>query len=65
MPDNNGKVGVFGVSYPGFYSTMEAVSNHPAIVAVSPQAPVTNWFIGDDAVSILATLPIHLKRGIV
>ncbi len=49
IPNNNGKVGVFGVSYPGFYSTMAAASNHPAIVAVSPQAPVTNWFIGDDA----------------
>ena len=45
---NNGKVGVFGISYPGFYSTMAAASNHPALVAVSPQAPVTNWFIGDD-----------------
>lgn len=48
IQNNNGKVGVFGVSYPGFYSTMAAASNHPAIVAVSPQAPVTNWFIGDD-----------------
>ncbi len=48
LPNNNGKVGVFGVSYPGFYSTMAAASNHPALVAVSPQAPVTNWFIGDD-----------------
>jgi len=45
---NNGKVGVLGISYPGFYSTMAAASNHPALVAVSPQAPVTNWFIGDD-----------------
>ena len=48
IPYNNGKVGVFGISYPGFYSTMAAASNHPALVAVSPQAPVTNWFIGDD-----------------
>ncbi|HYK45620.1 MAG TPA: CocE/NonD family hydrolase, partial [Parafilimonas sp.] len=45
---NNGKVGVHGISYPGFYSTMAAASNHPALKAVSPQAPVTNWFIGDD-----------------
>ncbi len=45
---NNGKVGVFGISYPGFYSTMAAASGHPALVAVSPQAPVTNWFVGDD-----------------
>ncbi|RIJ49543.1 CocE/NonD family hydrolase [Maribellus luteus] len=48
LPDNNGKVGVFGISYPGFYSIMAAASNHPAIKAVSPQAPATNWFIGDD-----------------
>lgn len=45
---NNGKVGVFGISYPGFYSTEAALCNHPALVAVSPQAPVTDWFIGDD-----------------
>ncbi len=48
IPHNNGKVGVHGISYPGFYSTMAAASNHPALKAVSPQAPVTNWFIGDD-----------------
>ena len=48
IPGNNGNVGVFGISYPGFYSTMAAASNHPALKAVSPQAPVTNWFIGDD-----------------
>lgn len=48
LPNNNGKVGVFGISYPGFYSTMAAASGHPNLVAVSPQAPVTNWFIGDD-----------------
>lgn len=46
--DNNGSVGVFGISYPGFYATMAALSNHPALKAVSPQAPVTDWFIGDD-----------------
>lgn len=45
---NNGRVGVFGISYPGFYSTMAALSGHPALKAVSPQAPVTDWFMGDD-----------------
>lgn len=45
---NNGNVGVYGTSYPGFYSTEAALSNHPALKAVSPQAPVTDWFIGDD-----------------
>ncbi|MGB8193962.1 MAG: CocE/NonD family hydrolase [Chitinophagaceae bacterium] len=48
LPANNGRVGVFGISYPGFYSTMAALSGHPALKAVSPQAPVTDWFIGDD-----------------
>lgn len=46
---NNGSVGVKGTSYPGFYATMAALSRHPAIKAVSPQAPVTDWFMGDDA----------------
>lgn len=48
VPSNNGRVGFFGISYPGFYATMAALSNHPAVKAVSPQAPVTDWFHGDD-----------------
>ncbi len=48
VKNNNGNVGVFGISYPGFYSTMAALCDHPALKAVSPQAPVTDWFIGDD-----------------
>ncbi|HMF70681.1 MAG TPA: CocE/NonD family hydrolase [Flavitalea sp.] len=48
IPNNNGNVGVSGISYPGFYSTMAALSGHPALKAVSPQAPVTEWFMGDD-----------------
>ena len=48
IDNNNGNVGVFGISYPGFYSTEAALSNHPALKAVSPQAPVTDWFQGDD-----------------
>lgn len=48
LEGNNGNIGVFGISYPGFYSTMAALSGHPALKAVSPQAPVTDWFIGDD-----------------
>ncbi len=48
IPHNNNKVGVFGISYPGFYSTMASLSGHPSLKAVSPQAPVTDWFIGDD-----------------
>ncbi len=48
LPGNNKRVGVSGISYPGFYSTMAALSGHPALKAVSPQAPVTDWFQGDD-----------------
>ena len=48
IPNNNGRVGVGGISYPGFYATMAALSNHPALKAVSPQAPVTDWFFGDE-----------------
>ena len=46
--DNNGSVGVTGMSYPGFYATMAALSGHPALKAVSPQAPILDWFKGDD-----------------
>lgn len=45
----NGAVGVKGVSYPGFYSTLAGLCGHTAIKAVSPQAPVTDWWRGDDA----------------
>ncbi|HWD88469.1 MAG TPA: CocE/NonD family hydrolase [Mucilaginibacter sp.] len=48
IPNNNGKVGVLGVSYPGFYAAMAALSQHPALKAVLPEAPVTDWFMGDD-----------------
>jgi putative CocE/NonD family hydrolase len=48
LPNNNGKVGIEGISYPGFYSTASLPNAHPALKAVSPQAPVTEWFIGDD-----------------
>ena len=46
---NNGAVGVIGMSYPGFYATMAALSGHPALKAVSPQAPILDWYKGDDA----------------
>jgi len=48
VPANSGRVGVWGISYPGFYAAHAAVNAHPALVAVSPQAPVTDWFRGDD-----------------
>ena len=48
LPNNNGRVGVSGISYPGFYSSMTAIDAHPAVKAVSPQAPVSAWMRGDD-----------------
>jgi putative CocE/NonD family hydrolase len=47
VPENNGKVGQWGISYPGFYASMGALSRHPALVASSPQAPVTDFFFED------------------
>lgn len=48
VPNNNGKAGIYGISYPGFYSTASLPGAHPGLKAVSPQAPVTDWFLGDD-----------------
>jgi len=49
IKNNNGRAGLYGISYPGFYATASLPGAHPAIKAVSPQAPVTDEFIGDDA----------------
>ncbi|MBC8986008.1 CocE/NonD family hydrolase [Pedobacter sp. N36a] len=48
IPSNNGKAGIYGISYPGFYSTAALPGAHNGLKAVSPQAPVTDWFLGDD-----------------
>jgi len=48
VPNNNGKVGIWGISYPGFYTSASIIDSHPALVAASPQAPMTNLFQGDD-----------------
>ncbi|MDB4921788.1 CocE/NonD family hydrolase [Mucilaginibacter sp.] len=47
VPDNNGKVGVWGISYPGFYTTTALLSRHPALVAASPQAPIADLWRDD------------------
>jgi putative CocE/NonD family hydrolase len=49
VPDNNGKAGIWGISYPGFYTSASMIDSHPALKAASPQAPMTNLFMGDDA----------------
>jgi uncharacterized protein len=48
VPNNNGRVGMMGISYPGFYSACGMIDSHPALKCVSPQAPIADWFIGDD-----------------
>jgi putative CocE/NonD family hydrolase len=49
VPNNNGKVGMWGISYRGFYASASMIDSHPALKAVSPQAPMTDLFLGDDA----------------
>ena len=49
VPNNNGNVGIWGISYPGFYTSASIIDSHPAIKAASPEAPMTDLFTGDDA----------------
>jgi hypothetical protein len=49
VPCNNGRVGMWGISYPGFYVSAGMIGAHPALKAVSPQAPVTDYYLGDDS----------------
>src|ERR1700731_4190179 len=48
VPNNSGKVGVFGVSYPGFLAISAGIDAHPSVKAISPQAPMTNIWLGGD-----------------
>ena len=48
VDNNNGRVGLYGISYPGFYTSASSIDSHPALKACSPQAPVSDWFSGDD-----------------
>jgi hypothetical protein len=47
MPNHNGRVGIWGISYPGFYAAAGMIDAHPALKAVSPQAPIADWFFDD------------------
>jgi uncharacterized protein len=47
VPNNSGKLGLFGISYPGFYTSAGMVNAHPALKAASPQAPIADWFFDD------------------
>jgi putative CocE/NonD family hydrolase len=48
IPGNNGRAGLTGTSYPGFYAAAGLLCGHPALKAVSPQAPMVDLFLGDD-----------------
>jgi putative CocE/NonD family hydrolase len=48
IPNNNGRVGMYGISYPGFYTAAALVDPHPALKAASPQAPMADNYLGDD-----------------
>jgi putative CocE/NonD family hydrolase len=48
VTNNTGRVGMWGISYPGFYVAAGMIDAHPALKAASPQAPVSDWFVGDD-----------------
>ncbi|MFN0197519.1 MAG: CocE/NonD family hydrolase, partial [Planctomycetaceae bacterium] len=48
LKGHNAKVGLYGISYPGFYTSNGVIDAHPALIAASPQAPITDWFVGDD-----------------
>src|SRR5947209_12444642 len=49
IPNNSVKAGIWGISYPGFYTSASIIDSHPALKAASPQAPMTDLFMGDDA----------------
>ena len=49
IPNNNGNAGIWGISYPGFFTSASIIDSHPALKAASPQAPMTDLFMGDDA----------------
>jgi putative CocE/NonD family hydrolase len=62
VPGNNGRVGLWGVSYPGFYAAAGMIDAHPALKAVSPQAPQADWFMGDDWHHNGALLALNMLR---
>ncbi len=47
IPNHNGRVGMWGISYPGFYAAAGMIDAHPNLLAVSPQAPIADWWFDD------------------
>lgn len=68
LPYNNGKVGIYGTSYPGFYTTASCIDPHPALKACEPGAPMTDLWMGDDlfhngAFMLAANFDFYLGYG--
>jgi hypothetical protein len=47
VPESNGRTGMWGISYPGFYAAGGMIDAHPSLKAVSPQAPIADWYFDD------------------
>jgi len=62
IPSNNGKVGIWGISQPGFFASAALIDSHPALVAVSPQAPVSDYYLNDDSYHNGAFMLAHRFR---
>ncbi|MEW6235815.1 MAG: CocE/NonD family hydrolase [Candidatus Omnitrophota bacterium] len=68
IENHNGKAGIVGISYPGFYASCGAIDSHPALKAVSPQAPIADWFWDDfhlhGAFSLFPTFNFFRATGV-
>ena len=62
VPGNTGKVGIWGISQPGFFASAALIESHPALVAVSPQAPVSDYYLNDDSYHNGAFMLAHRFR---
>ncbi|MFN9296791.1 MAG: CocE/NonD family hydrolase [Acidobacteriota bacterium] len=62
LPGNTGKVGIWGISQPGFFASAALIDSHPALVAVSPQAPVSDYYLNDDSYHNGAFMLAHRFR---
>jgi len=62
IPGNTGKVGIWGISQPGFFASAALIDSHPALVAVSPQAPVSDYYLNDDSYHNGAFMLAHRFR---
>ena len=62
VPSNSGKVGIWGISQPGFFAAAALIDAHPALVAASPQAPVIDYYQGDDVYHNGAFMLAHRFR---